>query len=252
MDEQAAADQQTAKQTPLCPRNRADLPEGGKPQGHDESHDSTSKSLLAVMTLVGALIGGIGSETIHYLSSKWLRSEESRSKARDMAVSQTEQTFRQLHGLRVKLRADINTYREMYLRAEYYGAREKVENKQRNHDHELFYRHMVETYTARIIDDRSQLQATLGWIEYVLPSNSDPLRKAADDLLTLRAWDPPDTPSARSTLDSWLTISIAAARKATREELEPKFENLRLLLHERRSELIREAAARYHEDIKGL
>ena len=169
-----------------------------------------------------------------------------------MAVSQTEQTFRQLHSLRIKLRADINTYREMYIRASYYAERERHDSAQRNHEHELFYRRMVETYTARIIDDRSQLQATLGWIEYVLPDANDPLRKAADDLLTLRSWDPPGVPVEAKKLDAWLKQSITDARNATPSELEPKFESLRRLLHERRGSLIREAAERYHEDIKGL
>ena len=130
-DPTEAGAQQTGDHTNVPPRS--------------PSTEATNKPLLAVMTLVGALIGGIGSETIHYFSAKWLRTEENRSKARDLAVGQTEQTFRQLHALRVKLRADINTYREMYLRADYYGKQERLADRQRNHDHELFYRRMVET-----------------------------------------------------------------------------------------------------------
>jgi hypothetical protein len=192
--------------------------------------------LVAVMTVLGAMIGGITSATIQHVSAHRLRRDDAQVKARDLAVNNTERMFQDIHGLRIKLRADLNVYREMAIRANYHAAKSARQSSSLERERELHCRRVVDTYTARIIDDRRQLHATLGWLEYVLPEAAHPLRRTADALLNLQSWDAPEPTKQDKNLETWRDAAIRAAREATRVELEPKFHALRSMLHIRRAD----------------
>ena len=208
-----------------------------------------STVVVALLAIIGTLAGATVGQVADLWKTERLRRHEARIKARELAWNQTSEWFQKLFGMRIRLRADINTYREASIRAAFHGAVYAQHHLPQEGSLELQYRAMVDEYTGRVIDDRSQLQAILGWIDYTLPQRNHPLHKAIDGLLNLSLWYAPRPVSTTADLPAWADSEVLKATASGRTEIETKFGLILTQLNEHRDELLRDPAARYIRDI---
>jgi hypothetical protein len=134
--------------------------------------------VTALLTMIGFVLGSLITGGIDLVKERSLRIQDAKAKARELAWTQSADVFQKLFGLRVRLRADINTYRDAAIRANYYAAVFRMSKRPQDGHLELHYLKLFDDYTVRVIDDRAQLQAVIGWIGFVLPSASADVRTA--------------------------------------------------------------------------
>jgi hypothetical protein len=207
--------------------------------------------LVALVTIIGTLVGVLAGNYLDIRKAERLRVVETRSKARELAWNQTADAFQRLFGLRIRLRGDLVTYRDAMVRSNYHGALAAAGQK-RHEALELHYRGVVDEYTGRVIEDRSQVQAVLGWLQYVLPEPNKDLRCATESLMNLRLWYAPPPPREVRQLAAWVDAETGKGSADARDEVERKFNRLLQTITREREVLLREPARRYLDQIDGV
>ena len=146
--------------------------------------------LMAALTLAGAITGGVSGELIDYFKTERLRQADARIKAVEIGWNQSVDAFQRLFGLRAKLRADLGSYRDAELYTKYHAASFNLGHDKRDDEREVYYRRTIDDYAMRVVEDRAQMQALLGWFDYVLPEQTNPIAAEMKDLIQLDPWYP--------------------------------------------------------------
>ncbi|MEA2344155.1 MAG: hypothetical protein QOF63_2324 [Thermoanaerobaculia bacterium] len=202
---------------------------------------------MAVLTLAGAIAGSVSSELLDYFKTEHLRRADARIKAVEIGWNQSVDAFQRLFGLRAKLRADIWSYRDAELYTKYHAAAFNLSHDKRDDEREVYYRHTIDDYAMRVVDDRAQMQALLGWFDYVLPQQKNPIAAEMKDLIQLDPWYPEDPPgnTTRVALDKWLKDERTKADDAAAAEINRKFDALQFKLKKYQQEILSEPTRRY-------
>lgn len=201
--------------------------------------------LMAVLTLSGAIAGGVTSELLDYFKTKRLRHTEARIKAVEIGWSQSVDAFQRLFGLRAKLRADIWSYRDAEIYTRYYAAIFNRDHDKRDAAREIYYLKTIDDYAMRVVEDRAQMQALLGWFDYVLPQQSNPIAAEMKALIDLGSWYPPDLPPKPADLEGWLKRELHKADQAAVDEINQKFDALQAKLKQNQQQILTEPTRRY-------
>lgn len=201
--------------------------------------------LMAVLTLVGAIAGGVTNELLDYFKTARLRTADARIKAVELGWNQSVDAFQRLFGLRAKLRADIGSYRDAEIYTRYFSAAFKRDHDPQDQVKEMYYLRTIDDYAMRVVDDRTQMQSLLGWFDYVLPEGSNPIKGEMRQLIDLDRWYPPPLPGDLTTLESWFAEQRRAANDASRAEIDRKFDALQRKLKQNQQQLLRAPTRRY-------
>lgn len=204
-----------------------------------------SAIMMAVLTLVGAIAGGVTGELVDYFKVQRMRAADARIKAIEIGWSQSLDTFQRLFALRARMRADIGSYRESEIRAAYFSGAFRRDRDPQHLEREMYYRRLTDEYTNRVIDDRAQLQSLLGWFEYVLPDDDNPIRQPGRALVDLELWYPPKVPSDGRELDAWMEDELAKANDSIRVEINGKFDAVQSVLKKNRDRILMAPARQY-------
>jgi len=201
--------------------------------------------LMAILTLVGAIAGGVTGEVVDYFKIQRMRAADARIKAIEIGWSQSLDTFQRLFALRARMRADIGSYRESEIRAIYFRRAFMLDRDRQHLDREMYYRRLTDEYTNRVIDDRAQLQSLLGWFDYVLPEGDNPIEEPARALVNLQFWYPPKLPLKVRNLDAWLDDELKKANDSIRIEIDGKFDAVQRALKLNRDRIMIAPASQY-------
>jgi hypothetical protein len=202
--------------------------------------------LMAALTLAGAIAGSVSSELLDYFKTERLRRADARIKAVEIGWNQSVDAFQRLFGLRAKLRADIWSYRDAELYTKYYAAAFNLGHDKRDDEREVYYRRTIDDYAMRVVDDRAQMQALLGWFDYVLPTQN-PIAAEMKALIQLDPWYPEEPPlgAKREALEKWLKEERTKADGAAAGEVNRKFDALQFKLKKYQQEILSEPTRRY-------
>jgi len=201
--------------------------------------------LIAAFTLAGAIAGGVTSEVLDYIKTKRLRQAEARIKAVEIGWNQSVDAFQRLFALRVKLRADIWSYRDAEIYTRYYAAMFKRDHDERDAAREAYFLKTIDDYAMRVVDDRAQMQSLLGWFDYVLPQQSNLIAPEMKALINLRSWRPPDVPQNLATLETWQKDERDKADQSAVDEINQKFDALQAKLKKNQLQILSEPTRKY-------
>jgi hypothetical protein len=201
--------------------------------------------LIAAFTLAGAIAGGVTSEVLDYFKTKRLRHTEARIKAVEIGWNQSVDAFQRLFGLRAKLKADLWSYRDAEIYTRYYAAAFNRDHDKRDATREAYFLKTIDDYAMRVVDDRAQMQSLLGWFDYVLPQQSNPIAPEMKALINLNPWPPPDAPHNLATLESWLKDERGKADQSAVDEVNQKFDALQTKLKQNQQQILSEPTRKY-------
>jgi hypothetical protein len=205
----------------------------------------SGKVTTAILTILATLAGAAGGQFLDLLKTTRVRQEESRARAAELAWTQTAETFQKLFGYQAKLRADLSSFREFEIKARYYDK--LLKHRRSSGDEALYTMHLKlsDEYARRVVEDRADVQALLGWIDYMLPRRDAALASATKNIVELSLWYAPVAPENIGELDEWLDTELRKSDKSARDEIETKFAVLLDLLRARRDELLHAPSLRH-------
>src|SRR5580765_2962902 len=175
------------------------------------SGSSSGRIASVMLPLFTALVGVIVGQGVDLVKTRALRLEDARIKARELAWTQASDAFQRLFGLNMRLRSDLGRYRAAEIECEYHQTLARLKHDPQEVRIAGHYQQVVDDFTGRVIDDRTQLQGLLGWIQFMLPANDTTIKKATSELQNLSPWYPPSPPASVAQLSTWRTVEIQKA-----------------------------------------
>ena len=143
------------------------------------------------------------------------------------------------------MKADIWSYRDAEIYTRYYAAVFKRDHDPRDAARETYFLKTIDDYAMRVVDDRAQIQAILGWFDYVLTERSNPMAPEMKALINLNPWSPPDVPRNPRLLESWLKDERDKADQSAVVEVNQKFDALQSKLRDNQQQILREPTRKY-------
>lgn len=197
-----------------------------------------SKATTVAISLISAIVGALGSQTLDFVKTRQLRVEEQRAAVEDRAWTENTEMYRQLYAMRGRLTGSLNRHHFAVIEKRYSAAKATVMRTREPDPAAVEREQRVQDAIQQVLHDRAELELLLGWADLAAPAGDTRWPPAIKALLALKRWTPtaPPTTSLRD-LDQWRSNEATRAQTTRSAELNDKFATLLALVKEQRKHI---------------